>query len=197
MIDSIALVLIDLKVEEINFEDYDSISGDSNLKKDLFKKVKTTISFNEMPFLESNPFQVSYLLLLLERLEGILIDPGTLSDLQLKEEFFIKLSHLKKAQDFLADFSPSVPISKKASPRTFDPIEYLITEIYNELKRLEVSGKLPLLGEDLPDKTKKLLSVMQTDYFTSEDLLKITSLHPKDFDDHLEKLKFYLRKVDS
>lgn len=196
-IDTIAHVLIDLKVDSIGFEDYESISGDRELKNDLFNRLNTTISLNDMPFLESNPFQVSYLFLLVNKLENILIDPGSLNDLLSKDEYLKKLDTFKKAEDLLINFSPTVQAPKKTHSRVFDPIDYLITEIYNELKRLEVAGKLPIIATDLPEKAQKLLAVMQTDYFNASDLLRLTSLHPKDFDDHLEKLKFYLRKVDS
>ena len=197
MIDSISSVLIDLKINEIKFEDFDAITGDTSLKEILFHKSITTISLSDLPYLENNPFQVSYLVMLLNQLNVVLIDPGGLEDLLLKEEYLVKLSEFKKADDLL--FSPSYQSSviQKTSQKVYDPIERLVTEIYNELKRLEVGGILPISGDNLPEKTRKILMVMQQDYYDSNHLLRLTDLHPKDFDDHLEKLKFYLKKVNS
>jgi hypothetical protein len=197
MIDSISSVLIDSKIDELKFEDYEAIRGDISFKKILFHKSITTISFSDLPYLENNPFQVSYLTMLLNQLNIVLIDPGGLEDLLLKEEYLVKLGEFKKADDLLFRPSYQQSIVQNTSQKVYDPIDKLVTEIYNELKRLEVAGILPMSGDDLPEKTRKILISIQQDYYDSNQLLALTALHPKDFDDHLEKLKFYLKKVNS
>ena len=81
-----------------------------------------------------------------------------------------------------------------------DPIDFLILDVYKEIQRLQQSGKLMLALEGLQqqsEKTKKIFFVMREERLEAGALFQKCGLGAKDFDDYLEKLKFFLKKITS
>jgi hypothetical protein len=65
------------------------------------------------------------------------------------------------------------------------------------MNRVKKSGTLLQALEGLQEqneKTKKLFFVMREEDLDSDGLLRKSGMNAKDFDDYLEKLKFYLKK---
>lgn len=189
-IDRIAFVDVQPKLSELSVDDYSSPEEKTEKLRALFEACRSTITIAHLPYLESNPFQVTYLLRLLNVLGEILIDKD-LEELLTKEELETELRRYRSTEAL----GPSVFVPKvQPSVRSFDPVTQMVTEIYNELKRLEVEGALPDTELVPSEKARKLYQVMRNDPLDPDSLLRITGLAPKDFGDHLEKLKFWLRK---
>jgi len=79
-----------------------------------------------------------------------------------------------------------------------DPIDFLILDVYKELERLRNSAKWQEVTQGMeaqPEKTRMAYSAMLDDKLDASLLLRKSGLNAKDFDDNLERLKFYLKKI--
>jgi hypothetical protein len=65
-------------------------------------------------------------------------------------------------------------------------------DVYTEINRTK---HLNLNVDDLPVKVQKIFQIAQNEVLDSDTFLRKSGLTPKDFDDGLEKLKFWLRKM--
>jgi hypothetical protein len=82
------------------------------------------------------------------------------------------------------------PTLKKTSTPV-DPIDFLIQDVYKEFDRLKNKD---LDQSELSEKVQKIFQIMRNDLLEGEELFRKTGLGAKDFDDGLERLKFWLRK---
>jgi hypothetical protein len=143
-----------------------------------------------MPFLENNPFQVSYLKELLNKFSEVLIDRGGVSELLFKDKFLHSLKLLKTLEHYTASKEEKKTLPKVA--KAIDPIDFLIADVYKEVDRLK---DVAFDFGSLNPKLISLFEVMKADRLDSMNLFRRSNLNAKDFDDGLERLKFFLRKI--
>lgn len=190
LIDSIAAVYVQPILSELSFEDFYPAQGQEEQQRAFFESCRSSISLENLPYFESHPFQVSYLLQLLGRFEEVLIDRGGVSELSFKSDYVVELQKYKTMESLMA-VAPKAAVEVKSS-RPIDPIDFLVLDVYKEIQRLENSGKSVLLESEKMNKLFKIMSFEKTD---ATELFKKSGLGPKDFDDSLEKLKFTLKKI--
>ncbi|HXH31393.1 MAG TPA: hypothetical protein VNJ01_11315 [Bacteriovoracaceae bacterium] len=196
LIEGIAAISIQPMISELSFEDFYVPEVTAEPMATFFQTCQSSIVVENLPFLNDNPFQVSYLLELLNLFPEVLVDRGGVNELLFRKDYEQELRKYKN-MDSLAtqEYVPKVEVKSK---KQFDPIEYLIRDVYGELTRLRVSGKLPEVEDYMAlqaDKMSRVFGAFRSDVTDPSDLLKLTGLNPKDFDDNLERLKFYLRKL--
>jgi len=190
-IDSIAAVYVQPVLEELSFDDFYADPVFENDQRMFFERCKSTIVLENLPYLESNSFQVSYLKMLLTKFDDVLIDRGGVSELCFKDQFLKDLSGFKTIDSLLKPIEKVIEVKTPSKP--VDPIDFLIMDVYRELNRLKGA---PVNPEGLPPKIIKIFAVMEAEPKLGADaLLRKTSLNPKDLDDGLERLKFWLRKL--
>lgn len=190
-IDSIAAVYVQPVLEELSFDDFYADPVFENDQRMFFERCKSTVVLEHLPYLETNSFQVSYLNLLLSKFDDVLIDRGGVSELCFKDQFMKDLSKFKTIDGLLKPVEKVIEVKTPSKP--VDPIDFLILDVYKELNRLK---GVPVNPEGLPPKIIKIFAVMEAEPKLGADgLLRKTSLNPKDLDDGLERLKFWLRKL--
>lgn len=187
-IDTIGALYVQPIMSELTFEDFNA-GTDEEKKKFFFESCQSSILIENLPYLESNPFQVSYLLELLKRFENVLIDRGGMFDLMFKDEFVHSLKPYKVMDSLIQTFVPKKEIK---TFRPVDPIDFLVLDVYREIDRLK---DVVIKNEELPEKLVKLLYVMRQNHLDPASLYVKSGLNAKDFDDGLERLKFFLRKL--
>lgn len=197
MLDAVAAVEATAVVPELAFDDFFCEPEVEQQQRLFFERCRSTLCLENMPFLETNPFQVSYLKLLLLRLGEVLIDQGGHQPLVFTEVYLEELAPFKTMDDLL------VPVKKTPAPvrsmAPVDPIDFLIRDVSRELQRLHHADKMGLalqaLAQQPSEKLAKLFGAFSLGEVDASVLLKKSGLNPKDFDDHLERLKFFLRKL--
>jgi len=178
--------IIDLRPEDLNLDQ------DEYLKQQaFFEGCQSTVSFENIPYLPINPFQVTYLKMFLERLGEVLIDCGDESILQFKNNFLQKLKGYKDAEDLIEKIYIQTPVVAKGPSH---PIDFIILDIYKELSRLKTKS-ITINLEEYSDKIKKIYEVMKEEGLDSNSLLVKSGLNAKDFGDLIERFKFILKKI--
>jgi hypothetical protein len=189
-LDKLAAVYIQPLSNELSFDDFYADSKKEDEQRDFFEKCRGLITFENLPYLETNPFQVTYLQELLKKFDEVLIDRGGMNELSFKDEYLSYLQNFKNIDPLLSVARPAPVITRTSKP--VDPIDFLILHVGNELKRLE-GVSLPL--HELPEKVRKIYDVMISEEEKDASyLLGRTGLNAKDFDDGLERLKFWLKR---
>lgn len=189
-IDAIAAVYVQPVLPDLSFDDFYADPDVEEVQKHFFKNAQSTILIENLPFLENNPFQVSYLLELLKKFSEVLIDRGGISELLFKEKFLQALKGLKTIDYYTASKEEKkvLPVVAKA----VDPIDFLIADVYKEVDRVKENE---IDFKDFNPKLVKLYDAMKSEKLDSVTLFRRSQLNAKDFDDGLEKLKFFLRKI--
>lgn len=189
-IDQIAAVYAQPLFSELSFDDFYAKDSEETAQRAFFNSCKSSISFENLPYLESNPFQVTYLQELLNRFEEVLIDQGGVNELCFKTDFLKKLQGHKTIDGYMG----IRPVKEKPKHTMIpvDPIDFLVLDVYREVERLK--DKTVNLG-DLPQGLKKVFFLMQKESLDPATLYMRSGLNAKDFDDGLERLKFFLRKL--
>lgn len=192
-LDALAAVYVTPVMSEISFDDFEA---DESLRV-FFTTCKSVLLLENVPYLESNPFQVSWLQMFLKRFSDFLVDQGGLSELVTREKFLDTLSSFKNMDGLIPVEKPVVPPPRHGTTAPVLPIDFLILDVYRELERLRSESKIPLALEKVAemDKPRRLFTIMKEGKLDADSLLRLSGLHPKDFDDNLEKLKFFLKKV--
>ena len=126
----------------------------------------------------------------------MLIDRGGVKEVSFKQGYLDDLKRFKSIDSMIS--SPlEKPLEIKTS-KPVHPIDFLILDVYREMERLKVSKEIDTAIEQLEEvseKAQKIFHVMMKEKLDSSALLRMTGLNPKDFDDNLERLKFWLRKI--
>lgn len=192
-LDALAAVYVNPIMSEITFDDFEA---DETLRG-FFTQCKSSLLLENLPYLESNPFQVSWLQLFLKRFSDFLVDRGNLDRLETKEVFLSTLGRLKNMDGLIAPAKPKAPPPQHGIKAPVLPIDFLILDVYRELDRLKDQGKM---GEALEavsgfERARRLFAIMKEGKLDAHSLLRLSGLNPKDFDDNLEKLKFTIKKV--
>jgi hypothetical protein len=194
MIDAIAAVYVQPILSELSFDDFYADPNCEEEQRSFFLSARSSICLEQLPYFESNPFQVTYLTDLLTYFSECLVDRGGVQELVFKKQYVEELSKFK-------DINLLIPKSKEVRPevktnKPIDPIDFLIFDVYKEIDRLKTSGKFDTLNVDeQSEKFKKIFLVMGSEKADASSLLRKTGLNAKDFDDTLERLKFWLRKL--
>lgn len=188
-IDAIAAVFVQPILSELSFDDFYPDPGQEQAQRFFFEECRSSVLLENLPFLETNPFQVTWLVELLKKFSEVLIDTGGVSELSFKEKYLTDLSSYKTIDHYTAS-SQEKKVEVKSN-RPIDPIDFLVADVYKEFARLQ-GQEIPIV--DLSAKVKKIYDVMSTSHLDSLTILRRSGLNAKDFDDGLERLKFYLRK---
>ncbi|MBA2404860.1 MAG: hypothetical protein H0V66_08830 [Bdellovibrionales bacterium] len=196
ILDSIAAIYVQPISNEITFDDFHSGESQALRQRSFFDECKSSICLDHLPEFDSNPFQVTYLIELLRNFEEVLIDTGGVNELVFKKEYLEELKKNKNIFSLIPQTEVKPIVVRTNKP--IDPIDFLIQDVYRELDRLIGLNKLDLVLELLetqPEKTKKTFIALKDEKLDASTLLRKSGLIAKDFDDNLERLKFFLRKI--
>lgn len=193
-IDSIAAVIVQPIMSELTFDDFYVWEELASEQRRFFESCKSSICFENMPYLQSNAFQVTYLIELLKKFDEVLIDRGGVNELMFKNEYLKTLANFRTIDALIgvAEEKPATTSNKPFIP--VHQIDFFVVDVYKEIDRLKKEGKLSEIS--LPsEKRMKILEVMKLERLPTEGILRKSGLGAKDFDDHLEGLKFQLKKL--
>lgn len=195
-LDQMAEVVCQPILAELTFDDFTPDPHHEEEQRTFFESSRSCLCLDHLPYLEANPFQVTYLKDLLNRLGEVLVDRGGVSELKFKNDYLALINRYSDASK-LAKLETYIPKPRVKTKAPVDPIDFLVADVYREMNRVKKSGTLLKALEGLQEqneKTKKLFFVMREEELDSDVLLRKSGMNAKDFDDYLEKLKFYLRK---
>lgn len=193
-IDAIAAVYVQPILSEMSFDDFYADDKNEEAQRSFFESAKSSICLENLPYFESNPFQVTYLKSLLSRFSEVLIDRGGVNELVFKDQYLQELSKYKDIDSLIPEYV--APKQEVKTSRPVDPIDFFIFDVYKEIDRLRSEGKTADINlADQSEKLKKIFFVMSAETLDSSALLRKTGLNAKEFDDTLERLKFFLKKI--
>ena len=194
MIDAIAAVYVQPILSEMSFDDFYADEKNEEVQRSFFESARSSICLENLPYFESNPFQVTYLQSLLSRFPEVLIDSGGVHELVFRDQYLLELSKHKDIDSLISEYV--APKQEVKTSRPVDPIDFFIFDVYKELDRLKAEGKTADIRlDDQSEKLKKIFFVMSAEKLDSSALLRKTGLGAKEFDDTLERLKFFLKKI--
>lgn len=182
---------------EISFDDFDTDLEDST-KRELFGRCRSSLTLENLPYLESHPYQVSSLRRLLQRFPEALVDDEGLGTLYEKNEYLSRIAGLKGLSVIEAVSLPRHTPEQGKSFVPVDPIDFLVRDTYQEMERILKGRLLESALIKLKDERqilKDLFFLIRESRPSPEELFRRSGLGAKDFDDDLEKLKLFLRKV--
>lgn len=182
LLDELATVDVQPILAELSFDDFYAPPE----MRELFETMQSVICLENMPFLENNPFQVSYLIRLIQEVGAVLVDRGGIEELLHGNDFISEIKVLK-AMESLIELSTE---AKRNVQITKAPIDYLLDDVYREFDRLE--GQV-LVG-NMTERQQKIFLPLKQHRPDALTLLKLSGLNPKDFGDGLESLKFFLKR---
>lgn len=190
-IDTIAAMYPQPILAELSFDDFYARPDQEKEQREFFERCRSSISVENLPFLQGHPFQVTYLLMFLGKFSEVLIDRGGVSELAFKDEYVSELERYKSV------IKVSRPVKIYRAPSGPDPMDGLVEDVYREVDRIRL---LPSVDEtramifDQYPKMSKLFEALMKSKNDAGTLLAESGLNPKDFGDALERLKFFLRK---
>jgi hypothetical protein len=196
LLDSLGAIFVQPIISELSFDDFYVNELQAEKQQKFFESCKSSICLENLADFSLNPFQVTYLNELLRSFDEVLIDRGGVSELLFKKDY---IEMLKNYKNIFALLSPVLdrPVIVNSS-RPIDPIDFLIKDVLIELERLEKAHLLSRVIEESNDwslKTQKAFFALREGSHNAGELLAKSGLGAKDFDDHLEKLKFLLKKI--
>lgn len=124
MIDAIAAVYVQPILSEMSFDDFYADEKREDMQRSFFEAAKSSICLENLPYFESNPFQVAYLKALLSRFAEVLIDRGGVNELVFKEDYLSELSKYKDIDSLIPEIEMPKPEIKTSRP--VDPIDFFI-----------------------------------------------------------------------
>ncbi len=193
LIDEIGAVFVQPIFSEMTFDDFYTNDEAAENQRLFFETCRSSICLENLPDFSLNPFQVTYLIELLRDFDEVLIDTGGINELMYKKEYIANLKRYKNIFSLLKDEAPKVVEVKTTQP--IDPIDFLIRDVYRELDRLD-SGAMSTLIADQSEKMQKAYLALAGERLDASSLLKRSGLNAKDFDDTLERLKFWLKRQE-
>lgn len=191
-LDDIGAIYVQPIFSELSFDDLYADSTQEEKQRVFFNSCKSSICLENLPYFDSNPFQVTYLIDLLWCFDEVLIDAGGTSELVFKKTYLDELKKYKMMDSLLKQVTIKPYETKSSLP--VDPIDFLVADVYKEIERLKALGKLPTTFE-ASEKGEKIFMVMKEGRLDSDSLFRKSGLNAKDFDDYLEKLKFFFKSL--
>lgn len=185
-LDELATLDVQPRLEGLNLDDFAIDEAAPASLSQFFDGCQAVICLENLPFLENNPFQVSYLRGLLRHVGPLLVDLGGLVELMTSEEFLASIARLRSVDDLVTT------VEVTAKPRTQEPTlaDLLLVDVYRELDRLE--GQVTMVA--MSERQQKIFVHLRSGRPSAIELLKLSGLNPKDFGDGLEGLKFFLKR---
>lgn len=190
LLDTLSTVEVQPILSELRFDDLYPEPQEETKQRVFFESCKSCICLDHLPYFESHPFQVTYLIDLLWTLDEVLVDRGGVQELQFKKAYIDHLKKFKTMDSLLTDRPPKAREVTTTSP--VHPMDFLVLDVYKELGRI---GSQEISASEQSEKLQKILSVMKSETLDADGLLKKSGLNAKDFGDHLERLKFFLKKI--
>jgi hypothetical protein len=195
LLDDLASVVVQPILSELSFDDFYPNPKEEEKQRQFFESCQSSICLDNLPYFESNPFQITYLIDLLWSLDEVLIDRGGVSELVFKREYIDELKKFKTMEVLL-------PVEKEkpivvTTKRPVNPIDFTIQDVYKELAAVLAMGIEIPIAEQSEKLQKIYAAVISEKDLDADALLKRSTLIPKDFGDNLERLKFFLKKVKS
>jgi hypothetical protein len=188
-IDSMAVFFVQPLLEGLSFDDFYFFSDQEVEQRLFFNTCRSSICVENIPYLENNPFQVTYFIEFLSTVSDLLVDRGGVFELMFKSQF---LGELKKFRAIDSLLVPNHKMEMNRSKELKKDLAYpLIHDVYKELERIK-DKPIPL--SELSEKVQKIYFLMKINKTHGPELLQKTGLNPKDFGDGLERLKFWLKK---
>lgn len=193
-LETMALYSVNLKPQEITFDDFETDLSDP-AKRALFDSSRALVVLDNIPFLESNAFQVSTLRSFLDRLPEVLVDETGLGRLLSKKEYLEKIAHLRGIDTYIQTQKPPQR-QESSSSVPVEPIDFLVRDTYQQMERI-VSEKL--LEKTLialrteKDSVKDLFFLVRESRPEPTELFRRSGLKSKAFGDDLERLMIFLR----
>jgi len=195
-LDAISAVFVQPIISELTFEDFYAKESEAIKQRSFFEECRSSICLENLPDFHSNPFQITYLIELLRNFDEVLIDKGGVNELEFKKDYIDGLKRFKNIFSLVPQ--DGVKLLEVKTTRPVDPIDFLVLDVYKEFDRLQNLGRINVVMEQIEDhseKMKKTFLVIKEEKLDASALLRKSGLNAKDFDDHLEKLKFFLRKI--
>lgn len=196
-IDNIGSVTYQPILTELSFDDFYANPSEEEAQRAFFNRCKSSLCIENLPYFESNPFQVTYLTNLVWSFEEVLIDQGGVKELTFRKGYLEELKKFKNMDSFVSLEKPEIAKpSIKSGP--VEPIDFLILDVSKEISRLKnyhLFEKAKADVVNLSEKAQKAFTAVLTGELDATALLKASGLNAKDFDDNLEKIKFWLRKI--
>lgn len=196
LLDGLAAVIVQPILSELSFDDFYADPNLENEQRAFFETCRSSLCLENLPYFQVNPFQVTYLLMLLERVHEVLIDQGGVSALVFKKQYVEELRRFKNLESLIEKIPVAILETKTTKP--IHPIDFVILDVYKEIDRLNSTNRIFFAVEQMEtqsEKLQKLFSAMKTEKLGANTLLKKSTLIPKDFGDYLERLKFFLKKI--
>jgi hypothetical protein len=190
--DNLAAVFTQPILSELSFDDFFVYPENEISQRTFFEDCYSSICLDHLPIMQNNPFQVSYILMLLQNFSEVLIDCGGVSKLIFKDEYVATLAKYKNAEALIVQKDISHVEIKTSAP--VNPIDFIVRDIYTELARLDnnhVEVDVNLLSE----KAQRIFQVMKKEKLDAQGIYKKSGLIAKDFDDNMERVKFFLKKI--
>lgn len=188
-LDALGAIYVQPILSELTFDDFYPDSDLVEEQESFFGLCKSSVCIENLPDLEVNPFQVTYLIMLLNSFEEILIDGGGALELAFKGPYLKNLMSYRSLMD-LTSRSPKM----EKRPKDFaslDTIDFLVHDVYMEIEKLLNNDSI---HNEMPEKMRNIFLVMKNEKLGADLILNKSGLNPKDFGDNLERLKFFLRK---
>lgn len=186
LLDDLATLDVQPRLSELTLDDFASAEAARAELEPFFDRCQSVICLENLPFLENNPFQVSYLQGLLAHVGPVLVDQGGLTELTDSDEFLRAIARLRTMEELVVAV-PSAAASRVAEPTLAD---LMLSDVYRELDRLE--GQVALAS--MSERQQQIFGHLRSARPTATELLKLSRLNPKDFGDALEGLKFFLKR---
>ncbi len=181
---------------DMSFDDFYVKEGEFELMRGLFDQSKSCLCLEEIPYLASNPFQVTWLQMLLPKLGAGLVDTGGVNVVKTLQNFEVEVKRYKSLLHMLGVKTEAIVV--KSTPfRPVEPLDFTLRDVYLEFERIKRSNGFARVEEALEtssEKMKKLYSVTKDAQDSTSIILRKSGLHPKDFGDFLESLKFFLKR---
>lgn len=196
MLDCISAIFVQPIISELIFDDFYPKESEIEKQRSFFEEAKSSICIENLPDFHTNPFQITYLIELLRVFDEVLIDTGGVNELVFKMEYLQNLKRYKNIFSLLSQ-TELKPLELKTS-KPVDPIDFLILDVFKEIDRLKEKKLIDLAFDQLElqsDKLKKTFFAIQDEKLDASALLRKSGLNAKDFDDNLERLKFFLKKI--
>jgi hypothetical protein len=195
-LDALAAVIIQPISSELAFDDFYYNEVNQHEQRKFFNGCLSSICLENMPFLDSNPFQVSYIQHLLSLFDELLVDRGGVNELTFKQQYLEEVNKFSNLESIF--LRKSLP--KEASKRFIEinPMDFIVKDIYQQFQHIKTAQKMSEAIDNVNnsnEKVKAIFNVMLDEKLAADEILAQSKLHPKDFGDNLEKLKFLLKKI--
>jgi hypothetical protein len=187
---------------DLTFEDFAVEEGRIKEMQNIFSNSKSCLVLENVPYLQTNPFQVSWLNILLDHIGSCMIDTGSITPVKNKEDFveFLKKSRsLDQVLNII--YQPQIIKSTKSNFIPVEPLDFIVRDVFKEFERLQNEKLLDKIEKSIEsnEKMKKLFLVIKNNFsdgpVSAQLLCHKSHLNPKDFGDFLESLKFLMKRT--